>query len=181
MSEQTPEQQPRDDEPGGGSTPSDDAGDGTVGLEDRTGRGGDTKGSPGANQAKAEPMPATPGHPDPSAPLEPPLLAEMNVGSADPQSPSHPAAAAAEGRADARAAASVPVGGTAHRAPGLQGVTGADESVETDVGAAAAHLTPASGATPDPGDAHGVPVPSHDAVSGSSQDQQEVRGAKPPA
>lgn len=182
MSEQTPQQQPRDDQPGGESTPLDTEGDGPVGLQDRTrerGAGGDDKGSPATNQAKAEPMPATPGHPDPNAPLEPPSLAEMNVGSADPQSPSHPSAGApAAGRAQARPAASAPVDGTAHRAPGLQGVPGADEAVETDVGAGAAAMQQGPASTEDPGDAQGVPIPSRDAAGGTSEQQQVVRGAR---
>ncbi len=71
------------------SSPEDVGGRGPVTLADRTRQGG--QGSPDTNQAKAEPMPAPPGDPDPAAPLEPPSLAEMNVAGADPQSPSHPA------------------------------------------------------------------------------------------
>ena len=96
MDDQTPpQQQPRDDEPGGESTPLDTEGAGPVGLQDRTrqrGAGGDDTGAPATNQAKTEPIPATPGQPDPSAPLEPPALGQMNVGAADPQSPRLPAA-----------------------------------------------------------------------------------------
>jgi hypothetical protein len=77
---------PRDDEPGGESTPLDTSGDGPVRLEDRTST--DEKGAPGSNQAKAEPMPPTQAHRDPSAPLTPPPLEEMNVGVDDPQRPS---------------------------------------------------------------------------------------------
>jgi hypothetical protein len=176
------EQQPRDDEPGGQSTPSDDAGDGPVGLEDRTGRGGDTKGSPGANQAKAEPMPSTPGHRDPSAPLTPPLLEDMNVGVGDPQAPSHPAAAGSASSVEvARApSATAPAGGSAHRTPGLQGSTGADEAVETDVAASAAAMgaTGAPEHDDDPGHASDVPVTSSDAAGGTSEQQDAVRGAR---
>lgn len=82
---------PRDDEPGGESTPLDTSGDGPVGLEDRVRT--DDKSAPATNQGKAEPMPVTPTHPDPDAPLDPPPLESMNVGSADPQAPRHPAAA----------------------------------------------------------------------------------------
>jgi hypothetical protein len=87
------EQLPRDDEPGGESTPLDTEGAGPVGLEDRTRT--DEKGSPATNQAKAEPIAPTPGHRDPTAPLTPPLLQDMNVGAGDPQAPSHRAAASA--------------------------------------------------------------------------------------
>ncbi len=68
----------------------DTRGEGPVTLEDRTAPGG--QGSPDTNQGKAEPMPATPGEPDPTAPLPPPELEDMNVGAADPQTPSHAAA-----------------------------------------------------------------------------------------
>lgn len=86
---------PRDDEPGGADTPLATEGEGPVGLQDRVAP--DEKGSPATNQGSAEPMPSTPGHRDPNAggqaqgdlpPLEPPLLAEMNVGAGDPQRPS---------------------------------------------------------------------------------------------
>lgn len=78
---------PRDMQPGGESTPLDTEGDGPVGLEDRTRT--DEKGSPATNQGKAEPtIPPTPGHADPSAPLDPPALDDMTVGADDPQRPS---------------------------------------------------------------------------------------------
>lgn len=85
--------QPHGDQPGVHNTPDDEQGEGTVGLQDRTGPG---TGAPAANQAKAEPMPPAPGHRDPAAPLEPPSLDEMTVGSADPQSPRHPAASGSD-------------------------------------------------------------------------------------
>ena len=175
------QEQPRDDEPGGQSTPRDDAGDGTVGLEDRTGGGGDTKGSPGANQAKAEPMPSTPGHRDPSAPLTPPLPEDMNVGVGDPQAPSRPAAAGSASSVEvARApSATAPAGGSAHRTPGVQGSTGIDEAVETDVAASAAAMhTSVPPGDHDPGSAPGVPVTSPDAAGGTSEEQDAVRGAR---
>jgi hypothetical protein len=75
---------PRDDEPGGRSTPRDTDGGGPVSLEDRTG----AEGAPAANQAKSEPIPPTQGHPDPTAPLQPPPLDAMNVDVNDPQRPS---------------------------------------------------------------------------------------------
>lgn len=101
--------QPHGDEPGVHSTPDDEQGEGTVGLQDRTGPG---TGAPAANQAKAEPVPSTPGHREPTAPLEPPSLDEMTVGSADPQSPRHPAASGSDlGAATQVAAAPGGLGG----------------------------------------------------------------------
>lgn len=94
MDEQTPTG-PGD---GGGDdrVPLETDGDGPVDLGDRTSpgqSGAGYTGSPAGNQGKAEPMPPTPGHADPNAPLEAPSLGEMNVGAADPQTPRHPAAA----------------------------------------------------------------------------------------
>lgn len=66
-------------------------GDGPVTLPDRTEPGG--QGSPDTNQGRTEPMSPTPDHPEPAAQV--PDLAAMSVGSADPQSPSHPAAGGA--------------------------------------------------------------------------------------
>jgi len=63
-------------------------GDGPVTLSDRTAPGGE--GSPDTNQGKTEPLSPTPDHPEP---LAAPDLDAMSVGAADPQSPSHPAAA----------------------------------------------------------------------------------------
>ena len=80
--------EPAGDQPGAPSQPEDHRGDGPVSLEDRTEPGG--QGSPDTNQGKAEPMPVTPGHGDPNAPVaEPPPLGSMNVGAADAQSPRH--------------------------------------------------------------------------------------------
>jgi hypothetical protein len=79
------------DDAAASNQPQDVEGDGPVTLEDRNEPGG--QGSPGSNQAKAEPtVPATSEHPAPAEP-ETPSLDEMNVGSADPQLPRHPAAA----------------------------------------------------------------------------------------
>ena len=63
-------------------------GDGPVTLADRTAPGG--QGSPDTNQAKTEPLSPTPDHPEP---LAAPDLDAMSIGAADPQLPSHPAAA----------------------------------------------------------------------------------------
>jgi hypothetical protein len=79
-----------DAEPGSVSSQLDVEGRGPVTLDERTKPGGQA--SPDTNQGKAEPMPATPGDPDPTAPLPPPELGDMNVGGADPQTPSHAAA-----------------------------------------------------------------------------------------
>lgn len=73
------------------NTPADETGDGPVTIEDRVEPGGE--GSPGANQAKTEPMPPSGTH---SEQLVPPELGDMNVGAGDPQAPSHPALATAE-------------------------------------------------------------------------------------
>lgn len=73
------------------NTPADETGDGPVTIEDRVEPGGE--GSPGANQAKTEPMPPSGTH---SEQLVPPELGDMNVGADDPQAPSHPALATAE-------------------------------------------------------------------------------------
>ncbi len=78
------QQQPADD---GVGTVSEPQGDGPVTLADRTAPGGE--GSPDTNQGKTEPLSPTPDHPEP---LAAPDLESMNVGAADPQSPSHPAA-----------------------------------------------------------------------------------------
>ena len=80
----------RDDQPGSVSSQQDVGGRGPVGLQDRTAPGGQA--SPDTNQAKTEPMPATPGEADPNAALEPPELGEMNIGAGDPQLPEHPLA-----------------------------------------------------------------------------------------
>lgn len=173
-----PQPPDRDSEPGSVSAPEDVGGRGPVTLADRTAHGGQA--SPDTNQAKAEPMPATAGQPDPGAALEPPSLEDMNVGGADPQAPSHPL-----GRPRDEPVATAPVGlvdtgvapdavrpviepdsttklpegperpaqvseGRAQRAPGEDGVS--PEQQETDVQTSAANMTPGGGpaATPSP-------------------------------
>lgn len=160
------------------SSPRDVDGSGPVTLEDRTKPGG--QGSPDTNQARTEPMPATPGQADPNAVLEPPSLDEMNVGGADPQLSSHPlgrprdepVATAPVGLADRGVApaddrpaidpdstSKLPEGperpaqssaGTAQRAPGSLGVS--PDQQETDVQTGAANMRPGGGpaATPAP-------------------------------
>ena len=79
-----------DAEPGSVSSQLDVEGRGPVTLDERTKPGGQA--SPDTNQGKIEPIPATPGHADPNAALPAPELGDMNIGAADPQAPSHPAA-----------------------------------------------------------------------------------------
>jgi len=159
-----------DSQPGSVSSQHDVEGRGPVGLEDRTGSGGQA--SPDTNQGKAEPMPSTPGDPDPNAALPAPELGEMNIGANDPQLPSHPAArdrdvslaggtlyggpvnagvVPAEDRPvmDPDSTTKLPEGperpvqqsaGTAQRQPGSLGVS--PEEQETDVDAGAARMVP---------------------------------------
>lgn len=68
------------------NTPADESGDGPVTIEDRVEPSGE--GSPGSNQSKTEPMSPTGTH---SEPMAPPTLDQMNIGTSDPQLPSHPA------------------------------------------------------------------------------------------
>jgi len=79
-----------DAEPGSVSSQLDVEGRGPVSLDERTKGGGQA--SPDTNQAKAEPMPSTPGAADPNATFPAPELGDMNIGAGDPQLPSHPAA-----------------------------------------------------------------------------------------
>lgn len=161
----------RDDEPGSVSSQLDVEGRGPVTLDERTKPGGQA--SPDTNQGKAEPMPATPGEPDPSAEFEPPSLDEMNVGGSDAQVPSHPGARLRDapvathhaprveagvapdqdrGSSDPDSTTKLPEGperpaqateGTAQRAPGSQGVS--PEQQETDVQTGAANMRPGGG------------------------------------
>lgn len=112
-----------DAEPGSVSSQLDVEGRGPVSLEDRTAQGGQA--SPDTNQGKAEPMPATAGHADPNAELPAPELGEMNVGAADPQTPSHPAAR----DRDVSLA-----GGTLYAGPVNPGVAPADDRPVVDGG-----------------------------------------------
>jgi hypothetical protein len=84
---------PADDASSVEADPEDTRGEGSATLADRTEPGG--QGSPATNQGKTEPMPSTPGHRDPNALIEPPLLEDMNVGAADAQRPSLPTASSA--------------------------------------------------------------------------------------
>ena len=112
-----------DAEPGSVSSQLDVGGRGPVTLDERNKSGGQA--SPDTNQGKAEPMPATPGDADPNAPLPAPELGEMNVGAADPQSPSHPAAR----DRDVSLA-----GGTVYGGPVNPGVAPADDRPVVDGG-----------------------------------------------
>ena len=91
---------------GAASQPEDVSGDGPVTLSDRTEPGG--QGSPDTNQGRTEPLAPTTEHPEP---LGAPDLSSMNVGAADPQIPSHPAALGDR---------TGPTGGYAHEAAGVQ-------------------------------------------------------------
>lgn len=172
-----------DDDPGSVSEPQDVGGRGPVTLADRTAHGGQA--SPDTNQGKAEPMPPTPGDPDPTAPVEPPSLEDMNVGAADPQSPSHPAARDRD--APSTGSTGQEAGGepVAQRAPGSLGSS--SEQQETDVRAGARNMRPGGGpeATPPPveaGDAQDVPVPHDLPAAGTSEElpiAHGVRAAQP--
>ena len=186
----TPDNAPRADEPGAPSQPE---GDGPVTLDDRTEPGG--AGSPDTNQGRTEPLSPTPDHPEPAAV---PALSDMNVGSADPQAPSHPAAlgrtpgsdaspapAAGGGGAGGQGAGGAAVGGAgqAQRAPGSLGVVPAGESVETDVTAGAARMA-GPGDRPGLSSGHGDTGPAPDSgdapLEGSSEQQQIVTGTRSP-
>ena len=169
------------DQPGGPSQPE---GDGPVELSDRTEPGG--RGSPDTNQARTEPMSPTPDHPEPVAV---PTLAEMNVGSADPQSPSHPAtlppAAGPAGSPPQELSGTGDAGsGTAQRAPGSLGDSPDGEAFGVDVAAGATRMSPTGGPGDRPGlsAGQGDPGPSPAAgdapLEGSSEEQQIVTGAR---
>jgi hypothetical protein len=174
----TPASRPSDDQPGAVSQPE---GDGPVTLGDRTEPGG--QGSPDTNQAKTEPMSPTPDHPEP---LGAPELSSMNVGAADPQTPSPQALAPGAGPATAlpeRSAVDTgPDAGSAHQATGMQGTAPYGESVDTDVAAGAARMDPA---LPLPGgqgegDTATAPAAGDGAAPGTSEEQGRVRGSRPP-
>ncbi len=177
----TPTAATLDDPPGSVSSPEDVGGRGPVTLQDRTRHGG--QGSPDTNQATAEPMPATPGEPDPAAALEPPPLEDMNVGSADPQSPNH-AAARDRDAPDAGALGRAAHGEeAAQRAPGSLGVS--PEQQETDVQVGAERMRPGGGpaSTPapvQPGDAQDVPVPHEMPAAGTSEESGIAHGVRAP-
>ena len=200
---------PQDDaDPGSVSSPADVGDRGTVTLADRTAHGG--QGSPDTNQAAAEPMPATAGEPDPNAPVQALALEDMNVGGADPQSPSHPAARLRDVPVASLSVARVEQGpdehlpalgapgggqgagperpaptsdGTAQRAPGSQGVSA--EQQDTDVGAGAENMQVGGGPAVTPpteqaGDAQGVLVPHDVPAPGTSEQSPVVHGARSP-
>jgi hypothetical protein len=192
---QPPDHAPHDGEPGSASVPGENAGDSPVTLEDRTEPGG--QGSPGANQAKAEPtVPATTEHPAPAKAFTSPgtrSIDDMNVGSADPQAPRHPAAAGSGLAVEDVAPGSgsmAPVqdpAGTAHRAPGLQGRTPSGELIGTDLEAGAARMGPAASDTTDTpdagkgqGDAATVPASGSQPSPGTSEEHAVVHGVRLP-
>jgi len=171
----------RDDQPGSVSSPQDVGGRGPVTLDDRTRQGG--QGSPDTNQGKAEPVPPTPGDADPTAPVEPPTLEEMNVGGADPQRPNHPAARDRDAP-DAGVVAGEPQGeAVGKRAPGHLGVS--PEQQGTDVREGAEQMRPGGGpgSTPapvEPGDAQDVPVPHDVPAAGTSEQAPIAHGVRAP-
>lgn len=135
-------------------TPQDVQGDGAATLEDRTEPGG--LGSPATNQGTAQPMPSTPGHRDPNAPLEPPLLEDMNVGAADPQRPALDAASSAPASGAAAPSSAGP--GDAPRDLGGPGTTPdrlrpmPDMATSTGAGSG-----PANPLSDSPGESHRAP------------------------
>lgn len=151
-------------------------------------------GSHAANQSKTESMPPTQGHADPEVAPEPatvevPPLDSMSVGAGDPQAPSHPAAGDQADRTHSGVPAletldnaSRPAPGTAQRAPGSLGATGADEQIETDVerSADSTNVVGTPGTPSGPGESQGVPVVSDEAAPGSSEDSAVAQGARTP-
>lgn len=126
----------RDDEAAASNTPEDESGDGPVTLEDRIEPGGE--GSPGSNQAKAEPMDNTGTH---SQPLAPPDLDEMNIGGADPQAPRHP---------DAAGSGPSATGAYAHASAGEQPTNLSGDGVAPDQTRPHEDVTSSTGRAPGP-------------------------------
>ncbi|MCW2607940.1 MAG: hypothetical protein JWO60_2633 [Frankiales bacterium] len=128
---------PSGDEPGASTTQFDD-GKGTIGLADRLGDG-----APDTNQGKAEPMPPTPGHGDPSGtgphtdPPQVPELGDMSAGRALSQ------------------VASPTVLSTPHVAPGLSAPTPTPPSE----GTVPAEDRPGTGTSSSTGDGSGPELP----------------------
>ncbi|MFP5218677.1 MAG: hypothetical protein ACLGIG_02915 [Actinomycetes bacterium] len=201
MSEQTPSSSA--DAPDGGEPV--DLGDRTAPGDSGTGYSG----SPVGNQGKSEPMPSTPGHRDPNAPLTPPTLDEMNVGADDPQRPSFgstpPASGAVSAPGDLSGPGAAPyetrpsVDGTSptgtdrgpevplsstpgesHRAPGLQGTPSPAERVETDVEESAGAMARDTGRPAGSGDPQGVPAVGTTPSDGTSEEHGVVQGARIP-
>jgi hypothetical protein len=160
-----------DDEPGAASQPEDLQGDGPVTLEDRTQPGG--QGSPDTNQGKTEPMAPTTEHPEP---LGAPDLGAMNVGSADPQAPSHP---------DALRSGTSATGGYAHEPAGRQPTDLSGEGATPDATRPVVDTTTSTGRAPGPeqpeqvtsGTAHRAPGLSGTTPDGESIDTDVRAGA----
>ena len=118
------------------NTPKDESGDGPVTLEDRIEPGGE--GSPGSNQAKAEPVM------DPGAahdPLTPPDLDSMNLGGADPQAPRHP---------DALRSGTSATGAYAHADPGQEPTRLSGDGSTPDASRPEPDVTASTGRAPGP-------------------------------
>ena len=126
----------RDEEAAASNTPEDTTGEGPVTLEDRIEPGG--QGSPGSNQAKAEPLSPTGQNPEP---LAVPDLDSMNVGGADPQAPRHP---------DALRSETSPTGGYAHEAPGEQPTRLSADGTTPDATRPVVDTTTSTGRAPGP-------------------------------
>ncbi|HWH30332.1 MAG TPA: hypothetical protein VNU26_15500 [Mycobacteriales bacterium] len=218
MSEQTPASSAPDGPDGPDERPPAERGsdgpgsDGPVDLGDRTAPGASGtgySGSPTGNQGKTEPMPSTPGHRDPNAPLTPPTLDEMTVGADDPQRPSFGGSAPTAGAVSApdhlsgpgaapyasrpQADGTSPTGtdrgpevplsstpGESHRAPGLQGAASPAERVDTDVERSAGAMARDTGRPAGPGDPRGVPSVGTTPSGGTSEEHGVVQGARIP-
>jgi hypothetical protein len=126
----------RDEEATAANTPEDTSGDGPVTVEDRTDPGGE--GSPGSNQAKAEPMSPTGTH---SQPLAVPDLDDMNIGGADPQAPRHP---------DALRSGPSATGAYAHEVPGQEPTRLSADGTTPDATRPVVDTTTSTGRAPGP-------------------------------
>jgi hypothetical protein len=153
------------------NTPHDETGDGPVTLQDRIEPGGE--GSPGSNQAKAEPVMDEGRSGDP---LAPPDLDSMNVGGADPQAPRHP---------DALRSGTSATGAYAHADPGQEPTGLSGSGTTPDRTRPAPDLTASTGRAPGPeqplqttsGTAHRAPGLDGTTPDGESVDSDTEAGA----
>ena len=166
------ERPPRGDEPGATSTPQAD-GEAVVRLDSRTGGG-----APAANQGKPEALSSSGADRE----AEPPALESMNVGAADPQTPSHMDAAAAGDRDRA----GLPVldrpvlGGSIDAADVAdQGAPTADGG-DPSAGSLTDFVPGRTGSEAGTGDAASVPVVSEDPSRGTSEESGVAEGVRTP-
>ena len=153
------------------NTPKDESGDGPVTLEDRIEPGGE--GSPGSNQAKAEPVMDQGRNADP---LSPPELDSMNVGGADPQAPRHP---------DALRSGMSATGAYAHADPGQEPTRLSGDGTTPDQTRPEPDLTASTGRAPGPeqplqmttGTSHRAPGLDGTTPDGESVDSDTEAGA----